>query len=77
MANGPPSENSPPGSHLWLRHWLLGGGIFRLAPGRHFPMSGPCMGVRRGDKMGICHHLEIETKNQKFLENLTSAPQLT
>ena len=25
------------------------------------------------NKMGICPHLEIETKNQKFLENLKSA----
>jgi len=24
------------------------------------------MGVRRGDKMVICHHLEIGTKNKKF-----------
>jgi len=31
------------------------------------------MGVLRWGKMGICHHLEIETKNQKFLENLKSA----
>jgi len=31
------------------------------------------MGVCRGDKMGICHHLEIGTKNQKFVENLKSA----
>jgi len=23
--------------------------------------------------MGICHHLEIGTKNQKFVENLKSA----
>jgi len=30
-------------------------------------------GVRRGDKMGICHRLEFGTKNQKFLENLKSA----
>jgi len=28
------------------------------------------MGVRWGDKMGICHHLEIGTKNQKFLSSL-------
>jgi len=31
------------------------------------------MGVRMKDKMGICHHLEIGTKNQQFLENLKSA----
>jgi len=29
------------------------------------------MGVCKGDTMGICHHLEIGTKNQKFLENLS------
>jgi len=22
---------------------MAGGGTFRLAPGRHFPMSGPCL----------------------------------
>ena len=31
------------------------------------------MCVRRGDKMGICHHLDIGTKNQQFLENLKLA----
>ena len=31
------------------------------------------MGVRRGDNMGIFHHLQIGTKNQQFLENLKSA----
>jgi len=31
------------------------------------------MSVHRGDKMGICHHLEIGNKNQKFVENLKSA----
>jgi len=31
------------------------------------------VGVRRGDKMGICHHLEIGSKNQNVLENLKSA----
>jgi len=31
------------------------------------------MRVRKGGKMGICRHLEIGTKNQKFLENLKSA----
>jgi len=32
MASWPPSENYPPGSNLWLRHWLWGGG------------SSPCRG---------------------------------
>jgi len=31
------------------------------------------MGVRRGGQNGNLHHLEIGTKNQKFLENLKSA----
>ena len=31
------------------------------------------MSVRRGNEKGIRHHLEIETKNQKFLRNLKSA----
>jgi len=31
----------PAGSNLWLRNWLWGGGTFWLAPGWHFPMSGP------------------------------------
>jgi len=33
------------------------------------------MGVRRGIKTGICLTLEIGSKNQYFLENLTSAAQ--
>jgi len=33
----------------------------------------PCVhGCPQESKMGICHHLEIGTKNQKFLENLKS-----
>jgi len=32
---------------------------------------------RRGDKMGIFYHLDIGTRNQKFLENLKSAAYLT
>jgi len=36
------------------------------------------MGVcRGGGKMGICHHPEIRSKNQKFPENLKSAADLT
>jgi len=34
MANGTLQKIPPPGSHLWLRHWLWG---------RHFRMSGPCL----------------------------------
>jgi len=34
----------------------------------------PCVqGCPQGGRMRICHHLEIGTKNQKFLENLKSA----
>jgi len=31
------------------------------------------MGVRRGGKMGICHPLEIATKNKNVFENLKLA----
>jgi len=41
MANGPPSEKFSPLAQTsgYATDW--GGGTFRLAPGRHFPMSGP------------------------------------
>jgi len=42
MANGSPSENLPPWLKLLVTP-LTVGGTFRLAPGRHFLMSGPCL----------------------------------
>jgi len=34
----------------------------------------PCVhGLPQGGKIGICHHLEIGTMNEKFLENLVSS----
>jgi len=34
----------------------------------------PCVhGCPQGDNMGIFHHLEIGTKNEKCIENLKSA----
>ena len=40
MANGPPSEKfSPPGSNLWLRHWL-GGRDFSTRPRAALPHVG-------------------------------------
>jgi len=41
MANRPPSENPSPWLTTLVTPLTVGGGNFRLAPGRHFPMSGP------------------------------------
>jgi len=52
------------------KYVVIAGALFQCLAFWHPPVF---MGVRRGEKMGICHHLEIGTKNQKFLENLKSA----
>jgi len=41
MANGPPSEKFFPWLKPLVTPLTVGGGTFRLAPGRDFPMSGP------------------------------------
>jgi len=49
------------------KYVVIAGALFQC-------LASPCVhGCPQGDKMGICHHLEIGTKNQKFLENLKSA----
>jgi len=47
---------------------VIAGALFRC-------LSSPC--VHGEGEMDICHHLEIGSKNQKFLKHLKSAAQLT
>ena len=41
-----------------------------------FGVTPVLIGCPQGGKMGICHSLEIGTKNEKFLENLKSGDSL-
>jgi len=47
---------------------VIAGALFRC-------LSSPC--VHGKGEMGICYHLQIVSKSQKFREHLKSAAQLT
>ena len=56
MANRPPSAKfAPPWLKSLVMSLTVGGGTFRLTPGRHFPISGPCW----KNNMQELHPLEL------------------
>jgi len=70
MANGP-LQKIPPWLKPLVTPLTVGGGTFRLAPGRHFPMSGPWSHATRAATRGgyICQ-LASAVKGKRSLKHL-------